>query len=294
MSITEITTADLDVARVDTDEFEVRTEIGTFYIRKVNGWWDLEMDEELTDEAGEQTVALGKFPTLLTAKGHIAAMINADRELVADMAEEIEPAADSSVEPTLPEGMTIAEYVLAEGARRDAEKIAKFTAEPMQPAVHTFDSTGEAYNASQWRDDINDGDILFVPSERVIGFLYAAWPMAVTEEHGMFHGTTTTWDELDGGIYLPSVAKAQELIADLPPVAENKTLLDGPGVTRGEYFATGGQIPADLFELPVTPVSTSRAITKPQQDGLFELTGMSLSTAEATVDRNGQFGLALV
>ena len=61
--------------------------------------------------------------------------------------------------------------------------------------VHTFDSTGEAYDTSQWRDDIHDGDVLVVPSEKVVGFLNAAWPCAVTATPGNFHQLT----DPDGG-----------------------------------------------------------------------------------------------
>src|SRR5687767_6226993 len=56
--------------------------------------------------------------------------------------------------------------------------------------VHTFNSTGEAYNASQVRDDIKDGDILSVPTEGVVGFLLAAWPVAIVTDlrgPGEFH-----------------------------------------------------------------------------------------------------------
>lgn len=56
--------------------------------------------------------------------------------------------------------------------------------------VHTFGSTGEAYNRSQTDDNIKDGDILHVPSEGVVGYLHAAWPVAATQEHGAFHSLT--------------------------------------------------------------------------------------------------------
>jgi hypothetical protein len=53
--------------------------------------------------------------------------------------------------------------------------------------VHTFGSTGEAYDASQCDDNIENGDVLIVPSERVAGVLVEAWPVAVTEQFGKFH-----------------------------------------------------------------------------------------------------------
>lgn len=53
--------------------------------------------------------------------------------------------------------------------------------------VHTFDDTGEAYDASQWDENISHGDVLVVESERVVGVLVEAWPVALTAEHGTFH-----------------------------------------------------------------------------------------------------------
>jgi hypothetical protein len=55
------------------------------------------------------------------------------------------------------------------------------------PVVHTFDSTGEAYDASQCNEAIRSGDVLHVPSEGVVGILCEAWPVAVTAAHGAFH-----------------------------------------------------------------------------------------------------------
>lgn len=50
-----------------------------------------------------------------------------------------------------------------------------------------FESTGEAYDASQTRDEIKDGDLLIVKSEGVYGFLNKAWPIAVVGGPGEFH-----------------------------------------------------------------------------------------------------------
>ena len=65
------------------------------------------------------------------------------------------------------------------------------------PTVYHFNSTGEAYNATQCRDDIRDGDVLVVESEGVTGFLDAAWPVAVTKAHGQFHGLMVAEDKAD-------------------------------------------------------------------------------------------------
>lgn len=73
------------------------------------------------------------------------------------------------------------------------------------PEIHVFDTTWDAYNGSQagyykypegpitletvdqgvWTE-VEDGDILSVPSEGVHGFLWKAWPIAFTEAHGEF------------------------------------------------------------------------------------------------------------
>src|SRR4051812_24284860 len=42
--------------------------------------------------------------------------------------------------------------------------------------VFTFDDSREAYDQTQVRDDLHDGDVLHIPSERVAGFLMKAWP----------------------------------------------------------------------------------------------------------------------
>jgi hypothetical protein len=72
-------------------------------------------------------------------------------------------------------------------AKYQAELAARPRVATRAPIVHTFRSTGEAYDASQTDDTIKDGDVLHVPSEHVTGFLYQAWPMALSTEHGAFH-----------------------------------------------------------------------------------------------------------
>ena len=47
--------------------------------------------------------------------------------------------------------------------------------------VHTFDSTGDAYDASQI--DLDKGSIMVVESEGVVGLAWT-WPVAVTAEAG--------------------------------------------------------------------------------------------------------------
>lgn len=72
--------------------------------------------------------------------------------------------------------------------------------------VFTFTDSREAYDASQTHDEIHDGDVLYVPSQRIVGYLYMAWPVAVTTERGEFHGLTEDCDPLtmDDGKYAAS------------------------------------------------------------------------------------------
>jgi hypothetical protein len=53
--------------------------------------------------------------------------------------------------------------------------------------THRFNSTSDAYDASQTDDSISHGDVLVVESEHVVGVLVDAWPVAVTPERGAFH-----------------------------------------------------------------------------------------------------------
>jgi hypothetical protein len=70
----------------------------------------------------------------------------------------------------------------------------------MQFTAHFFTHSGEAYDASQCDDRIKSGDLLIVPEEKVVGFLFLAWPIAVTQDAGVFHIATNEWpDEEDEG-----------------------------------------------------------------------------------------------
>lgn len=56
----------------------------------------------------------------------------------------------------------------------------------MSQTTHHFDTTQEAYDACQCDDNVRDGDILVIASERVVG-IAATWPFAVTDQHGELH-----------------------------------------------------------------------------------------------------------
>lgn len=88
----------------------------------------------------------------------------------------------------------------------------------MSPRIHVYGSTDEAYASAQCDLGVQDGDVLSVPSERVVGFLFGAWPVAVSVLRGAFHAWTKTTDELeafDGGRYRESVKLAHQEYARL-------------------------------------------------------------------------------
>jgi hypothetical protein len=96
--------------------------------------------------------------------------------------------------------------------------------------IHKFGSTGEAYDSSQtgyYKADeihpynfekmeyieVKDGDILVVESEKVVGIMVEAWPVAVTQERGEFHtlDPDITWADFDNGKYYESYLHAHYL-----------------------------------------------------------------------------------
>lgn len=86
------------------------------------------------------------------------------------------------------------------------------------PSIHTFESTGDAYDTSQCCDQIKDGDVLYVPSENAIAILCKAWPVALTEaqrgkEFHRFENGADGWAEFpDYQGYAASVALAQTIV----------------------------------------------------------------------------------
>ena len=62
-------------------------------------------------------------------------------------------------------------------------------ARDMTPGVQVwyFEDSGDAYDACMSRECIDDGDVLVIAREGVVGVLMSAWPAAVTREPGAFH-----------------------------------------------------------------------------------------------------------
>lgn len=104
------------------------------------------------------------------------------------------------------------------------------------PRVHRFDgTTAGAYDATQCRDDIRDGDVLVVKAEGVVGFLAAAWPVAITEARGEFHGLKVPAREYEDGRYAASAERAEQIADELgfPWQPSPLTRPDPPGTGGG-------------------------------------------------------------
>jgi hypothetical protein len=87
------------------------------------------------------------------------------------------------------------------------------------PQVHHFASTGEAYDATQCDENIKNGDVLVIASERVVG-IADTWPFAITKEFGKLHALEegTTIETYRDGKFAGSKEIAEQEIAKLPEV----------------------------------------------------------------------------
>lgn len=68
-------------------------------------------------------------------------------------------------------------------------------------AIHVFESTADAYNATQCDPEVKKGDLLYIPSEQVIG-IADTWPIAITEKHGELHCTRDIGQGGDEGLLM--------------------------------------------------------------------------------------------
>ncbi|MFF5045644.1 hypothetical protein [[Kitasatospora] papulosa] len=83
------------------------------------------------------------------------------------------------------------------------------------PAVHRFETSSDAYDATQALDGISDGDVIVVESEKVVGFLVRAWPAAITVARGSLHMVSAPDREHEDGAYAASVDLAEQLANEL-------------------------------------------------------------------------------
>ncbi|APD18629.1 hypothetical protein SEA_PAPAYASALAD_50 [Streptomyces phage PapayaSalad] len=136
-------------------------------------------------------------------------------------------------------------------AQRDAARLwIKRVGHAPALLTHQFPSTEEAYDATQCREDINDGDVLVIESEKVVGFLRRSWPAAVTAENGELHRIQGDPRTIDDGRYAASVSRAERIAAELgvpldhtiaeeAPAADNAPVLYAP---RGMRNLTTGHL----------------------------------------------------
>lgn len=120
------------------------------------------------------------------------------------------------------------------------------------PAIlaHRFDSTAEAYNATQCRDDIHDGDVLIIEREGVVGFLRSAWPAAVTVAHGELHRVKGDPRTLDDGRYADSAIRAERIAAEYEfALAEQADRADALLANVREMSAQADALLADMREI---------------------------------------------
>ncbi|MYX36524.1 MULTISPECIES: hypothetical protein [unclassified Streptomyces] len=95
-----------------------------------------------------------------------------------------------------------------------ASLVEKVDAERASGIFRFFD-TVDAYDATQCREDIEEGAILIVESDKVVGFLVEAWPVAITQEHGEFHPLDRPIREFYDGKYVEAAARAATIARDL-------------------------------------------------------------------------------
>lgn len=149
------------------------------------------------------------------------------------------------------------------------------------PLVHLFGDTREAYDFSQSRDAVHDGDVLLVPGDGVDAILYQAWPVAVNEppdvQYGEFHGFPGGPDALaakDGGRYADSVRVARQAITPRPRLDGNAAGSEHAGNRRGASrgpAAAGTDFPVASPLSPKTPGRpqrrgpTGRAAPRPEE-----------------------------
>jgi hypothetical protein len=122
-----------------------------------------------------------------------------DSEALAAMWDDAYSAVETAGDDVLADdGSEPEDAIRAEVARRvAAAQHVLMLGEAPSVRVHRFASTGQAYNASQCRDEIRPGDVLVVEPEGVVGILISAWPTAITERTGEFHSLDETADVAD-------------------------------------------------------------------------------------------------
>jgi len=135
------------------------------------------------------------------------------------------------------------------------------------PAIlaHRFDDTEEAYNMTQCRDDIRDGDVLIIEREGVVGFLRSAWPAALTTAHGELHRIEGDPRTIDDGRYAASVEAAEQAARELEfPLAAEQQLDAVEADEAARFEATARAVDAvehaEQIEAAVATVEEAEAL----------------------------------
>lgn len=154
--------------------------------------------------------------------------------------------------------------------------------------VHSFPSSGAAYNACQSNDSIHDGDIIHVPNEGVVG-LAGTWPAAVTKQIGQLHGFKDEIHadprllEIDQPDYADKMTAAQFQAAlefarqhgyeTGPYVKEGRRRYAGEELDPEPYrdFDGGGELLDELREESSTPLEEDFGNMRDRNDDVREI-----------------------
>ncbi|MGW4731791.1 hypothetical protein ACWEQC_21955 [Streptomyces shenzhenensis] len=99
----------------------------------------------------------------------------------------------------------------------EAVDTARAAAEETKPKVWHFASTADARAAAD-QEQVADGDVVVVESERAVGFVVVIGPVAITEQHGAFDAYSKLGKparEYCKGVYTPSAERAEQVAIEL-------------------------------------------------------------------------------
>ena len=196
------------------------------------------------------------------------------------------------------DGELIVEATNQEDAEATAAQLNREHAEARAagPLMHRFYSTREAYNATQCREHILDGDVLVIEREKVVGFLCDAWPGAITAAHGELHTFTADPRTIEDGKYAASIDLAEQVARELgAPVAGEQRVIEGVIV---QHSGTAkGSTPSNASHPDVaaarTALGTLKAADMTDHHDVAEPTEDERSVRGYMVDPRGQGRVAV-
>ncbi|MDQ0762042.1 hypothetical protein [Streptomyces canus] len=122
-------------------------------------------------------------------------------------------------------------------------------AEAAEPKVWHFASSNDARTAAD-REEVADGDVLVVESERIVGFTVGVLPVAITEQHGAFNRYANLGKparEYAEGSWTRSVERAEQVAIEL-----DYALAD-PSAAQAARIAAGRPVPIEMPRMLVEP-----------------------------------------